>query len=135
MIREAHSGDAEAVIALWGACGLVRPWNDSALDFARALESVSSTVLVGEGECGIVGSIMVGDDGHRGWVYYLAVAPSARRAKLGSALMAAAEAWLLARGCPKIQLMVREGNEEALGFYEALGLERQRVITLGRFLR
>lgn len=135
MIREAHAGDTEAVIALWGACGLVRPWNDSALDFARALESASSTVLVGEGERGIVGSIMVGDDGHRGWVYHLAVAPSARRAKLGSALMSMAEAWLLARGCPKIQLMVREGNEEALGFYEAFGLERQRVITLGRFLR
>jgi ribosomal protein S18 acetylase RimI-like enzyme len=67
---------------------------------------------------------MVGSDGHRGWVYYLAVAPARRRAGLGRTMMDAAEAWLRARGAPKIQLMVREDNEAALGFYEALGLER-----------
>jgi len=76
---------------------------------------------------------MVGFDGHRGWVYYLAVSPDHRRKGLGRALMAAAEAWLRARGAPKIQLMVREENE-AIAFYEALGLERQKVVTLGRFL-
>jgi ribosomal protein S18 acetylase RimI-like enzyme len=78
---------------------------------------------------------MTGFDGHRGWVYYLAVAPDRRREGLGRQLMAAAEAWLRDRGAPKLQLMVRTGNAEALGFYEALGLERQAVVTLGRFLR
>ncbi|RYD62473.1 MAG: GNAT family N-acetyltransferase, partial [Sphingomonadales bacterium] len=58
----------------------------------------------------------------------------ARRGGLGRALMAAAEAWLLERGAPKIRLMVRGSNADALGFYEALGLERQDVVTLGRFL-
>ena len=77
---------------------------------------------------------MVGCDGHRGWVYYLAVAPERRRSGLGRTMMDAAEAWLRERGAPKIQLMVREDNEAALGFYEALGLERQKVVTLGRFL-
>jgi len=77
---------------------------------------------------------MTGYDGHRGWVYYLAVAPDRRRGGLGRALMAAAEAWLRARGAPKIQLMVRGDNAAALGFYEALGLERQAVVTLGRFI-
>ena len=77
--------------------------------------------------------VMTGFDGHRGWVYYLAVSPEHRRKGLGRALMVAAEAWLRERGAPKIQLMVREENE-ALGFYEALGLERQKVVTLGRFL-
>ncbi|WP_137861470.1 MULTISPECIES: GNAT family acetyltransferase [unclassified Sphingomonas] len=135
MIRQARAEDAGSVIALWGDCGLTRPWNDPERDFARALAAEASTILVAEGEGGgMTGSVMLGDDGHRGWVYYLAVAPVARHTGLGRALMAAAEAWLRARGCPKIQLMVREGNGEALGFYEALGLERQGVVTLGRFL-
>ncbi|MBB4096736.1 GNAT family acetyltransferase [Sphingomonas kyeonggiensis] len=134
-IRAARAEEAGAVIGLWYLCGLTRPWNDPAQDFARALEGDASTILVAEGEGGgLLGSAMVGDDGHRGWVYYLAVAPAARRIGLGRALMTAAEEWLRARGCPKVQLMVREDNAEALGFYAALGLEREGVVTLGRFL-
>jgi ribosomal protein S18 acetylase RimI-like enzyme len=138
---EAHETDAQAVIALWEACGLTRPWNDPQADFARALAAPGSTILIvrgeggGAGQGGLAGSVMVGFDGHRGWVYYLAVAPDRRRSGLGRVLMAAAEAWLRARGAPKIQLMVRADNEAALGFYEALGLERQQVVTLGRFLK
>lgn len=132
-VTEAEASDARAVIALWEACGLTRPWNDPARDFALALESPASTVLVVREGDALAGSVTTGFDGHRGWVYYLAVAPITRRRGLGRALMAAAEAWLRARGAPKIQLMVREGND-AIGFYEALGLERQPVVTLGRFL-
>lgn len=134
LIEEAGRGDLDAVVALWRACGLTRPWNDSGADFALALETGSSTLLVARAEAGVAGSVMVGFDGHRGWIYYLAVDPALRRSGLGRALMAAAEAWLRARGCPKIQLMVRDDNEAALGFYLALGLERQPVVTLGRFL-
>ncbi|MDQ8755805.1 GNAT family acetyltransferase [Sphingosinicella sp. LHD-64] len=126
--------DAEDVIALWHACGLTRPWNDPAADFARAVDGAASAILLDrEGDI-LTASVMVGHDGHRGWVYYLAVAPDRRRAGLGREMMAAAEAWLRARSVPKIQLMVRDDNVAALGFYEALGLERQSVITLGRFL-
>lgn len=77
---------------------------------------------------------MVGFDGHRGWVYYLAVDPGVRRRGLGRDMMEAAERWLRDRGAPKMQLMVRETNAAALGFYERLGLERQAVITLGKRL-
>lgn len=134
MIEPALAGDGPAVVALWHACGLTRPWNDPDADFALALRGAESTVLVAR--CGgtPVGSVMTGFDGHRGWVYYLAVAPDRRRGGLGRALMAAAEAWLRERGAPKLQLMVREDNDAALGFYEALGLERQKVAVLGRFL-
>ena len=69
---------------------------------------------------------MVGFDGHRGWVYYLAVDPSARRKGLGRALMQAAEAWLCRMGPPQIQLMVRADNTQALAFHRALGLEDQK---------
>jgi ribosomal protein S18 acetylase RimI-like enzyme len=131
---EATNADEAAVIALWEACGLTRPWNDPALDFRRAIEGATSAVLILRDGEALAASVMIGSDGHRGWVYYLAVAPDRRRAGLGRVMMAAAEAWLRAHGAPKLQLMVRTGNAEALGFYEALGLERQEVVTLGRFL-
>lgn len=133
-MREAAPADAGEVIALWEACGLTRPWNDPAADFARAVAGPASAVLVLHESEALAASVMIGCDGHRGWVYYLAVAPERRRKGLGRVMMDAAEAWLRARGAPKIQLMVREDNEAALGFYEALGLERQKVVTLGRFL-
>ncbi|HWK34710.1 GNAT family acetyltransferase [Sphingomonas sp.] len=134
MIRAATMADAASVVALWRACDLTRPWNDPDRDFALALDGASSTVLVAERGGALAGSVMAGFDGHRGWVYYLAVAPDARRGGLGRDLMAAAERWLRGQGAPKLQLMVRAGNDSALAFYAALGLEVQPVVTLGRFL-
>jgi ribosomal protein S18 acetylase RimI-like enzyme len=135
VIALARPHDEEAVVALWRACDLTRPWNDPHADFRLALDSGSSAVFVARAEGALGGAAMVGFDGHRGWVYYLAVASDRRGQGLGRALMAAAEDWLRARGAPKIQLMVREDNVVALDFYEALGLERQKVVTLGRFLK
>ena len=159
MIVEATAGDEAALIAPWEACGLTRAWNPPARDIAFALAGPSSTILVARGvvapehraldrdhvvsslcsregdeHAALTGSVMVGHDGHRGWVYYLAVAPDARRAGLGRALMAAAETWLRAREVPKIQLMVRTGNEDAHAFYRALGFADQPVAVFGRFL-
>lgn len=134
MIGPASVEDEAALIALWNRCGLTRPWNPPARDIAFALAGPASTILVARADGAISGSVMVGHDGHRGWVYYLAVAPDARRAGLGRALMAAAETWLRERGAPKLQLMVRHGNEDALAFYRALGFEDQAVAVLGRFL-
>jgi ribosomal protein S18 acetylase RimI-like enzyme len=131
---EVGRDDAEDVIALWHACALTRPWNDPVADFARAVDGPNSAILLLREGAALAASVMVGHDGHRGWVYYLAVSPDRRRAGFGREMMAAAEAWLRARGVPKIQLMVRDSNTEALDFYQALGLERQPVITLGRFL-
>ena len=82
----------------------------------------------------LAGTVMVGDDGHRGWVYYLAVAEGQRGAGLGRALMAAAEAWLAARGVPRLNLMVREGNAAVLGFYAALGYRTSGVAVLQKDL-
>jgi ribosomal protein S18 acetylase RimI-like enzyme len=133
-IGAAVAEDRDGVVALWRACGLTRPWNDPDRDFALALASGASAVLVARSAEAIDGAAMVGFDGHRGWVYYLAVAPARRGSGLGRALMAAAEHWLRGRGAPKVQLMVRTDNAAALDFYAALGLERQEVVTLGRFL-
>ena len=126
--------DRTAVVALWRVCDLTRPWNDPDRDFTQALEGVTSAILIVRDGDTIAASVMVGFDGHRGWVYYLAVAPDVRRGGLGRALMVAAEAWLVDRNAPKIQLMVRDSNEAASAFYTTLGFERQAVATWGRFL-
>lgn len=133
-IRDLQAQEAEAAVALWEACGLTRPWNDPHADLSRALGGASSTVLVAWESARLVGTAMVGQDGHRGWVYYLAVTPGQRRGGVGRQLMGAAEAWLAQRGVPKIQLMVRNANAAALGFYAALGYTDQECVTLGRFL-
>jgi ribosomal protein S18 acetylase RimI-like enzyme len=122
------------VVALWHAAGLTRPWNDPQADFDLALANPTSAVLLAcDGEA-LIGSVMVGFDGHRGWVYYLASDPARRGQGLGRRLMAAAEDWLRERGCPKIQLMVRNDNAAAQGFYAALGYAVQDVATIGRRL-
>tara|TARA_R110002167_G_scaffold192921_5_gene395538 strand:+ start:152 stop:562 length:411 start_codon:yes stop_codon:yes gene_type:complete len=133
-IAPMEDGDAAAIIALWQTCGLTRPWNDPDRDLSLARDAAGSTILVARDGDRICGSVMTGFDGHRGWVYYLAVHPEVQRRGVGRALMAAAERWLADRGAPKIQLMVREDNADAIGFYEALGLARQPVVTLGRRL-
>ncbi len=121
-----------AAVAVWEACGLTRPWNDPASDLRFALAGPASTVLGAfDGET-LAGTVMVGHDGHRGWVYYLGVAPSRQGQGTGRALMAAAEEWLRERGVPKVQLMVRHGNEAALGFYARLGYEPAAVTVLAR---
>lgn len=133
-ITTAKESDREDVIALWEACGLTRSWNDPAADYHRALATQTSAILLANQEASILASVMTGFDGHRGWVYYLGVLPDHRGRGLGRILMAAAEAWLRDRGAPKIQLMVRDDNEAALGFYKALGYELQPVVTIGKRL-
>ncbi len=123
-----------ALVALWEACGLTRPWNDPQRDARLAVDGATSVILGLRDGAALIASVMVGFDGHRGWVYYLAVAPDRRREGLGRRLMDAAEAWLRERGAPKLQLMVRDSNDAALDFYRALGLEPQAVVTLGKFL-
>ncbi len=133
-ISLAAAEDAPDVIALWQQCELTRPWNDPAIDFARAIGNRSAEVLIMRDQGRIVGSVMVGHDGHRGWVYYLAVAEMQRRRGAGRALMAAAEDWLRAAGAPKIQLMVRDTDAEAQAFYAGLGYARQPVSTWGKWI-
>jgi ribosomal protein S18 acetylase RimI-like enzyme len=114
--------------------GLTRPWNDALADLHRALEGPASTILALVDERTLLATAMVGHDGHRGWVYYLAVAPAAQRHGHGRAMMAACEAWLTERGVPKLNLMLRAGNEAASGFYTALGYNTDDVMVLSRRL-
>ena len=129
------STEAEAAIALWREAGLVRPWNDPDADLRRALAGPASTVLAGRIAGRLVATAMVGWDGHRGWLYYLAVAVDARRRGYGGAMVRAAEGWLAQYDAPKLNLMVRTENRAAERFYEALGYRRAEAATLQRALR
>jgi ribosomal protein S18 acetylase RimI-like enzyme len=131
-LRVDHEDDA---VALWRTVRLTRPWNDPHADLTRALANPTSTVLAAEDPGGrLLGTVMVGHDGHRGWVYYLAVHPAHRGHGLGRQLMQASERWLRERGIPKVNLMVRTTNHAVLAFYEALGYEDGEVVVLGKFL-
>jgi ribosomal protein S18 acetylase RimI-like enzyme len=133
-IRPFGRDDTAAVVALWQACGLTRPWNDPYKDIERKLTEQPELFLVAEREGQVLGSAMIGFDGHRGWVYYLAVAPGHQRTRLGRRLMERAEQLLIERGCPKINLLVRSTNAGVLAFYEKLGYARDEAVPLGKRL-
>lgn len=132
--RELTPDEQEAAVALWELAGLTRPWNDPRQDYARAVDGTGSAVLGILCGGSLDGTVMVGCDGHRGWVYYLAVRPGAEDQGIGRTLMQAAEAWLVDRSVPKLNLMVRHDNLRALGFYDLLGYEPDEVVVLSRWL-
>ena len=122
-IRSAEASEQAAVTGLWRVCGLAMPWNDIEAEFRLALGRVNSEILVAEQDGRIVGCVMVGHDGHRGWLYYVATDPAFRRQGIAGQLIGAAEACLTARQMPKVQLLVRSSNVSVMRYYEAMGYE------------
>jgi len=133
-IRAIEDGDITDVIALWQRCGLTRPWNDPAADIALARQGPNAAVLVGRDGGGIVASVLVGHDGHRGWVYYVAVDPDCQHKGYGRVIMDSAEDWLRGRGIEKLQLMVRPDNSQVQAFYQSLGYVAQERIVYAKWL-
>lgn len=133
-IREFSITDQEAVIELWKECNLVVPWNDPAKDIQRKLKVDPDLFLVAELAGVIVATVMGGYEGHRGWINYLAVSSQHQRRGFGRQLMECVEARIKAKGCPKINLMVRQSNAQAVHFYQAIGYGDDNVIGLGKRL-
>jgi ribosomal protein S18 acetylase RimI-like enzyme len=133
-IAPIEDADIAAVIALWQRCDLTRPWNDPAADIAMARRGANATVLVGRDGGDIVASVLVGHDGHRGWVYYVSVDPNRRGKGYGRAIMNAAEDWLRRAGIEKLQLMVRAGNAKVQAFYETLDYQEQARVVYAKWL-
>jgi ribosomal protein S18 acetylase RimI-like enzyme len=133
-ITAIEDGDIADVIALWQRCGSTREWNDPAGDIALARKETNATVLVGRNDGAVVASVLVGHDGHRGWVYYVTVDPNHRYKAYGCDIMTAAENWLRARGIQKLQLMVRGDNLQVRAFYESLGYYDQERVTFAKWL-
>jgi ribosomal protein S18 acetylase RimI-like enzyme len=133
-IRAFEPADQEKVIALWRACDLVRPQNDPARDIARKMRVNPELFLVAAIGNEIVGTVMAGYEGHRGWINYLAVCPRHRKIAIGSRMMAHAETLLRAMGCPKINLQVLYSNKEVVEFYRRIGFSEDPDISLGKRL-
>ncbi|GMA28724.1 GNAT family acetyltransferase [Arenivirga flava] len=133
-IRSFDSSDTDQVVALWHAAGLTRPWNDPHEDIARKLRVQPELFLVGEEEGRVVGTAMAGYDGHRGWLYYFAVDPALQGGGRGSALLAEVERLLVAMGCPKLNVQVRDGDQPLLDRYERWGYAADGAAGLGKRL-
>ncbi|MBC8108871.1 MAG: GNAT family acetyltransferase [Anaerolineae bacterium] len=134
-IRPFQPADEDAVIELWRRCDLVRPQNDPRKDIARKLAVQPEMFLLAVSDGAIVGSVMCGYDGHRGWINYLAVDPKQRSRGIGRELMKAAERVLLAAGCPKVNLQVRATNQAVIDFYRAIGFSVDEVTSMGKRLQ
>jgi len=139
-IRVFDAEDQGAVIALWDACDLLRPWNDPASDIGLCLDTPASNLFVAgaAGEDGIAGlwaTIMCGSDGHRGWLYYLAVDPARRRTGVARSMVRHAEDWLAGQGIRKVELMIRPENDGVREFYERMGYEVEPRMVMSRRLQ
>jgi ribosomal protein S18 acetylase RimI-like enzyme len=133
-VRSAILGDEADVVRLWRSCNLVTSYNDPAADFRFALLGPNSTILVAEAAGRICGSVMVGHDGHRGWLYYLASAPEQQRKGTGETMVDAGEQWLRERKVPKVQLMIRDTNTTVKPFYERLGYDDTPRTIMSKWL-
>jgi len=133
-IRAFELADTEPVVSLWQETGLTRPWNNPYQDISRKMRVQPELFLVAVDETTIVGSVMAGYDGHRGWLYYLASSPARRGEGIGRRLVERAEELLVDLGCPKVQLMVRTENIEVHDFYASLGFEPFETWNTGKRL-
>ena len=134
VVRDFLPDDCDAVISLWEVCGLVRPWNDPRKDIARKLTDGNGAFWVATSDDSLIAAVMVGYDGHRGSINYLAVAPEHQRTGIGVRLMQQAEAFLIELGCPKVSFCVRKDNDAVLAFYGGLGYGMDDVHFLGKRL-
>lgn len=133
-IRAYTPDDFDAVRGLWNACGLTRPWNDPARDIDFCMETPTAALFVGEADDTLCATVMAGHDGHRGWLYYLGVAPDHQKNGHGEAMVRHAENWLRGLGVHKVLLMIRPENEAARDFYHAAGYEDEPRIVMARII-
>ena len=129
-----QAGDQDAIVELWQRCGLVVPWNNPLTDIARKMADSPDLFFTGRIDGKLVASCMAGYDGHRGWIYFLAVASSDQRKGFAAQLVAHVEARLIELGCPKLELMVRDTNREVIEFYQAIGFNLDPVRVLSKRL-
>jgi ribosomal protein S18 acetylase RimI-like enzyme len=133
-IRPYQAADQLAVIDLWYRCHLVVPQNDPHKDIEMKCQVQPDLFFVGTLSGRIVATAMAGYDGHRGWIYYLAVNPDYQRQHIGRRMMKRTEVALKERGCPKINIQVRTSNKAVISFYTSLGYSNDDVIGLGKKL-
>lgn len=133
-ITPLEAKNTAALVALWEACDLTRPWNNAHQDIEKALNTGTAEIFTGWLEDELVASVMCGFDGHRGWLYYLAVAPAHRGTGFGRRILEEAETWLQAQGAHKVQLMIRGDNQFVRTFYEKQGYGFEDRVVMAKRL-
>ena len=126
--------DETPVVALWRICELIVPWNNPHKDIARKLKIQPELFLVGMLDSLLIASVMGGYEGHRGWINYLAVHPNFQSLGYGQKMMESVESELRKRGCPKINLQIRPGNDRVMAFYQKLGFKDDKALSMGKRL-
>ena len=134
IIRTFRPDDESDVINLWRQCGLIVPWNNPEADIQRKLSTSPDLFYVGVLDGELIASCMAGYDGHRGWIYFLAVKSAYQRKGFASMLIDHAESELIKLGCPKVELMVRKTNENVISFYQSAGYDIDPVMVLSKRL-
>ena len=133
-IRTYRHGDEVEVIKLWRECGLIVPWNNPETDIARKCADSPELFFIAELGHELVASCMAGYDGHRGWIYFLAVTVAEQRKGIAAKLVTRAEQALIQLGCPKLELMVRKTNNEVVSFYSSIGFDADPVMVMSKRL-
>ena len=134
-IRPFRSADRQPLQNLWGRVFPEDPpWNAPAVMIENKLKVQPELLLIGEVDATIVGAVIAGFDGVRGWIYHLAVAPEFRRLGFATQLVRAAEDGLRRLGCPKVNLQVRVANHEVVEFYRSMGYQVEERVSMGRRL-
>jgi ribosomal protein S18 acetylase RimI-like enzyme len=134
-VRVYRESDENAVVALWNVVfPNPEPWNEPRFALAKKLATRDHLLLVALVGEAVVGTAMGGFDGHRGWLYTVAVRPDLRRRGIGSALVRTVESALAALGCPKLNLQVRSSNAEVITFYKRLGYAVEERVSMGKRL-
>jgi ribosomal protein S18 acetylase RimI-like enzyme len=121
------------VVALWETVfGYEAAHNNPSLVIDKKVAIGDGLFFVAVSDNAVVGTIMAGYDGHRGWIYSLAVSPSRRRQRIGSRLVLAAEQALIGKGCMKMNLQIMAGNESVASFYSSLGFSVEKRVSMGK---
>ena len=133
-IRQFAPNDTNRVIFIWEQCDLVRKWNNPNFDIQRKLNFQKELFFVGLLNDEIIATAMFGYDGHRGWINYFAVLPNFQKRGYGKQLMTFGEMALIEKGCPKLNLQIRNDNTKAINFYQNVGYKEDAAVSFGKRL-
>ena len=133
-IRQFVPNDTKRVIFIWEQCDLVRNWNNPNFDIQRKLNFQKELFFVGLLNDEIIATAMFGYDGHRGWLIYFAVLPNFQKRGFGKKLMTFGEMALIEKGCPKLNLQIRNDNTKAINFYQKVGYREDAAVSFGKRL-
>ena len=133
-IRQFAPNDTNRVIFIWEQCDLVRKWNNPNFDIQRKLNFQKELFFVGLLNDEIIATAMFGYDGHRGWLNYFAVLPNFQKRGFGKQLMTFGEMALIEKGCPKLNLQIRNDNTKAINFYQNVGYKEDAAVSFGKRL-